>query len=239
MQIHIAYYILAKDAEDFAVGKLTQAEFEKRWEVADYSDLYAYEEERTVKSAEEIAELTDSVGVVLPYNDQWEFTEWASGFLVAGGYFVTPQHIGGEAAGMHIRFGDDMYYDVNYYYANDPTHDLYVVYPSTQYNEIGDPIGYSPLLDPLDYTTEWPQVGDKVFAIGSPEGLDNTITEGKVTALKEIDGVTFIEHTAPVVAGSNGGPLLNEYGEAIGMTTLKFDGSNLALPMQDVIESLY
>lgn len=72
-----------------------------------------------------------------------------------------------------------------------------------------------------------PQVGEKVYAIGSPRGLENTFSSGEVSQwhdknLMQIS--TLIDH------GSSGGALINEYGQVVGITSGTFaDGSQANL----------
>ena len=80
--------------------------------------------------------------------------------------------------------------------------------------------------------------GQKVYALGSSLGLTGTFSEGIVsTASRDIDGTNYIQITAPISHGNSGGPLLNEQGEVIGITSAGFvDGQNLnlAIPIQNV-----
>lgn len=77
--------------------------------------------------------------------------------------------------------------------------------------------------------------GEKVYAIGSPKGLENTISEGIVSsASREIDGQKFIQITTPISEGSSGGALFNSKCEVIGITTGGFSSGqnlNLAVPI--------
>ena len=75
-------------------------------------------------------------------------------------------------------------------------------------------------------------VGQKTVAIGNPFGLDNTITQGIVSALdRKIDGIGgvkihgMIQTDAAINPGNSGGPLLNSGGKLIGMNTLIFSKS--------------
>ncbi|MNV65170.1 putative serine protease HhoA precursor [compost metagenome] len=88
----------------------------------------------------------------------------------------------------------------------------------------------------LPFNTALPEVGDKVYAIGSPEGLENTVSEGIVSGIRSNNGITVIQHTADITHGSSGGVLLNEYGEAIGITSGGVAGTNIeyAVPMMYV-----
>ena len=71
-------------------------------------------------------------------------------------------------------------------------------------------------------------VGDRVYAVGNPEGLEGTFSEGIVSAVRDVDGEQFLQITAPISPGSSGGPVLNTRGEVVGVSraTLK-EGQNL------------
>ena len=81
-----------------------------------------------------------------------------------------------------------------------------------------------------------PSVGDKVFAIGSPRGLENTFSSGEVSQWR---GDYLIQISALIDHGSSGGALINEYGEAIGITSGSFyDGSQANLNYAWSIEAI-
>jgi uncharacterized protein YecT (DUF1311 family) len=63
--------------------------------------------------------------------------------------------------------------------------------------------------------------GQEVLAIGSPLGLQNTVTRGIVSALRSAGGVELIQTDAAINPGNSGGPLLDRDGRVIGVTTLK------------------
>ena len=63
--------------------------------------------------------------------------------------------------------------------------------------------------------------GQEVIAIGSPLGLQNTVTRGIVSALRTAGGVELIQTDAAINPGNSGGPLLDRDGRVIGVTTLK------------------
>lgn len=77
------------------------------------------------------------------------------------------------------------------------------------------------------------RTGQKVFAIGAPQGLDLTISEGIVSSLREVPDGTVIQTTAPISPGSSGGGLFNAAGQLVGITTFQHrygQNLNFALP---------
>jgi serine protease Do len=81
-------------------------------------------------------------------------------------------------------------------------------------------------------------VGERVFAIGSPHGLERTVTEGIVsTKTREMRGDLFLQTTAPINQGNSGGPLFNLRGEVVGVTNMKItfsEGLGFAIPVEEV-----
>ena len=59
-------------------------------------------------------------------------------------------------------------------------------------------------------------VGEKVYTIGSPRGLENTFSSGEISQIRDDN---YIQISCPIDHGSSGGVLMNAYGEAIGITT--------------------
>ncbi len=80
--------------------------------------------------------------------------------------------------------------------------------------------------------------GEPVFAIGSPLGLERSVTEGIVsTKNRASSGMLFVQTTAAVNPGNSGGPLLNLRGEVIGVNSwilLGTEGLNFSIPVDTV-----
>jgi S1-C subfamily serine protease len=68
-------------------------------------------------------------------------------------------------------------------------------------------------------------VGTDVYAIGNPSGLQGTVTKGIVSAIRKVDGSTFLQIDAAINPGNSGGPLLTESGDVVGINTLKTKGA--------------
>jgi tetratricopeptide (TPR) repeat protein len=84
--------------------------------------------------------------------------------------------------------------------------------------------------------------GQKVYTIGHPEGLEYTVSDGIVSALRTLkSGRRLIQITAPISPGSSGGPLLDQKGNVVGMTTLYLEeGQNLnfAVTGEDILSAV-
>jgi hypothetical protein len=68
------------------------------------------------------------------------------------------------------------------------------------------------------------EVGEPVFTIGSPNGLELTLSNGIVSGLRTEGGQSYVQTTAPVSPGSSGGGLFDVYGNVVGITTLVLAG---------------
>jgi putative serine protease PepD len=91
----------------------------------------------------------------------------------------------------------------------------------------------------LTQSNETPRSGEAVLVVGSPFGLGGSVTTGAVSALREINGLNYIQFSAPTSPGNSGGPLVNPLGEVIGITELKAvafgaEGISIAIPVNQV-----
>jgi serine protease Do len=79
-------------------------------------------------------------------------------------------------------------------------------------------------------------VGDSVFAIGSPLGLERTVTEGILsTKTRELEGELYLQTSTQINPGNSGGPLFNLAGEVVGVTNMKItfgEGLGFAIPVE-------
>ena len=151
-----------------------------------------------------------------------------TGFVVsADGRIVTNMHVirGARHATVQTADGKD-YTDVELMGA-DELHDLAVLRIKAR--------GIKPL--PLgDSASARP--GAHVVAIGHPLGLGNTVSDGLISAVREIAPQRpMLQISAPISPGSSGGPLFNDSGEVIGISTLVISGGqnlNFAVPINAV-----
>ena len=136
-----------------------------------------------------------------------------SGFLIDGnGFIVTNNHVIEDADQIKVILSDDKEFDAELV-GRDPKTDLALIRIDGAKN-----------LKPLELgDSEKMKVGTWVVAIGSPFGLEQTVTAGIVSAKGRIIGSgpydDFIQTDASINPGNSGGPLLNMDGEVVGINT--------------------
>ena len=87
---------------------------------------------------------------------------------------------------------------------------------------------------PLSLSAEQVIPGEQIFAIGNPEGLEKSISQGIVSGLHKTESIDFIQISSPISHGSSGGPILNTKAEVVGVAAAILDqGQNLnfAIPV--------
>ena len=101
-------------------------------------------------------------------------------------------------------------------------------------DELGDTKLTRVVLGSMDET----EVGEPVFAIGAPLGMDRSVSEGIVSLKnRSMEGKVYVQTTAAVNPGNSGGPLFNSRGEVIAVNTLGymfFEGLNMSIPVDTV-----
>lgn len=151
-----------------------------------------------------------------------------SGFLVSrDGKVVTNAHVIQGAASATAKFPDGAFYEVEGFLSADAGIDIAVL-------KLRAPGKEFPFLRFAD--VDQVAIGQHVIAIGSPMSLENTVSDGIVSALRsarDLDpklsaDLRVFQTTAPVSPGSSGGALLNMQGEVIGITSFGIvTGQNL------------
>ncbi len=107
-------------------------------------------------------------------------------------------------------------------------------------------ISDSELVDRLAYARleaeESIEVGQVVFAIGNPLGLERTMSQGVIsTTQRSFDGLSYIQTDTAVNPGNSGGPLFNTRGEVVGITNMGIlfgEGLNFAIPARYIKDFL-
>jgi serine protease Do len=151
-----------------------------------------------------------------------------SGFIIdKAGYIVTNNHVVDGADSIKVIFKDETEYPAKVI-GRDPVTDIALIKVETKGNLPTVPLGSSDNL----------KVGEWVAAIGSPFGLQYTVTAGIVSAKGRAIGSgpydDFIQTDASINPGNSGGPLINMQGEVVGINTLiiaRGQGIGFAIPI--------
>jgi hypothetical protein len=157
------------------------------------------------------------VVIVENFNEDGEKAGQGSGYVFsADGVVITNYHVIRGARSLMVRVPSKESVRVDSVLGYSIEHDVAAVQISASL-----PALEGEYLEPV-------KVGDRVVAIGAPLGLESTVSEGIVSALRNAGGTQIIQTTASISPGSSGGPLFDEYGKVIGLTTAQMrDGQNL------------
>ncbi|MBO4707367.1 MAG: serine protease [Elusimicrobiaceae bacterium] len=87
------------------------------------------------------------------------------------------------------------------------------------------------------------QAGQQIAVIGSPKRLQNSITNGLVSQLRNVDDVTFFQISAPISPSSSGSPVFNEDGHVVGIAISSLEEQNVqninfALPSNYLLQMM-
>ncbi len=156
------------------------------------------------------------------FGNQQEGEGVGSGIIYSpDGYIITNNHVAGDAKELTVTLLDGKEYPAKLIGADKDT-DVAVI--KIDANN----------LKPADFTTiENVKVGELAIALGSPFGLQETVTEGVVSALGRdvaismdtLPMVDLIQTDAAINPGNSGGPLVNSAGQVIGMNTIIYSTS--------------
>lgn len=170
-------------------------------------------------AAEDISSLVKQVmpGVVLieTYDSNGNNLSQGSGFVISKeGDVVTCYHVMRGYSTATVTTADEKTFQVKDVTALNRSDDLArISLSATNYNFTN-----------LDLNTKTPDVGQEIIAIGGPLGLEKTVSQGIVSAIRD----NTIQITAPISPGSSGGPVFNMDGEVIGIVSSQMkSGQNL------------
>ncbi|HET6891069.1 MAG TPA: trypsin-like peptidase domain-containing protein [Pyrinomonadaceae bacterium] len=175
-----------------------------------------------------VRRIKPSAVAIETFDARGEKVSRGSGFFIETDRVVTNRHVieGAHRAEVHSSTGS--IYPVKGVLAVDAEGDIAILKVDVPLNQV------RPL--PLDRTS--PQEGESVVVIGNPFGLEGSVTNGIVSAVRDIP--TFgriIQITAPISPGSSGSPVVNMQGQVIGVATLQITGGqsvNFAIPSERI-----
>ncbi|MBN1457961.1 MAG: tetratricopeptide repeat protein [Armatimonadetes bacterium] len=146
-----------------------------------------------------------AVGVVVTFDTTGEPLMQGTAFFVRPeGIAITCHHVIEDAASAVVRMENGGFFPVEGTLAADPTRDI-AVFKVTGKNLPTVPLGDSSALHP----------GQRVVGITAPEGLENTVADGLVSAIRELPSGSLIQVSVPISSGSSGGPIFDLQGRVV------------------------
>lgn len=172
-----------------------------------------------------VNDVKSGIVAILTYDKDGNPLGQGSGFFInTQGHIVSNRHVFRGARRVEVKLAADVY-QVDKVLADDTDNDLIL------FSIKSGSRGFTAL--PL--ASKKPMVGERAVVIGNPLGLEATVSDGIVSAQRELEkGVTVLQVTSPISPGSSGSPVLNMRGEVIGVATFQLrEGQNLnfAIPV--------
>jgi len=167
-----------------------------------------------------IKQCQQSVVLITTYAETGESLSQGTGFFInKSGEVVTNNHVLEDARRVEIKTSKGETYTAKMITAEDKEGDIIRF-------SVDIPQGK---VSPLSLTSSTPEVGEKIIVIGNPLGFEQTVSDGIISAVRDIPGLgKIIQMTAPISPGSSGSPVLNMKGAVIGLATLQsIEGQNL------------
>jgi tetratricopeptide (TPR) repeat protein len=170
-----------------------------------------------------VRRIKPSAVAIETFNSRGEKRARASGFFIASDRIITNRHVieGAYRAEIHLANGNA--YPVRGVLAVDGEGDIALLQAEV-------PPG---LATPLEVVRTTPQEGESIVVIGNPFGLEGSVSNGIVSAVREVPNLgKIIQITAPISHGNSGSPVFNMKGQVIGVVTIKVtNGQNINLAL--------
>jgi tetratricopeptide (TPR) repeat protein len=179
-----------------------------------------------------VATARAAVATLTTYDEDGAILSQGSGFFVGKDrYLVTSRHVLEDAHSARARLTDGQTYDVADVVAEDVGADLVQL-------RVNMPSGAMP--QALRPASSLPQVGTQVIAIGTPLGLEYSVSDGLISGVRATKQYGMVlQVSAPISPGSSGGPVISvSTGEVVGVATFTLtEGQNLnfAIPISRVL----
>lgn len=187
---------------------------------------------KAAENARQIASATfPSVVLLVMEDERGQPVSLGSGFFVKEKVIASNFHVVEKAARGYAKLvGQKTKYNIAGIVGLDTKHDLVLL-------SVDD--ATAPVLKIGDGSKV--AVGDTVFAVGNPQGLEGTFSQGIISGIRQFDADSLLQITAPISPGSSGGPVVDSEGKVIGVAVATFKGGqnlNFAIPAKYVDELL-
>ena len=176
-----------------------------------------------------VKQVKPAVVTVITYDNADVQVAQGSGFFIDSRHVITNWHVIDEAVRVDVKAADGSTYHVKRIAAGDEASDLANLELETANTGVV----------PLRIADAMPEPGERVVVVGSPLGLEATISDGVVSEVRELPQLgRVLQISAPVSRGSSGSPVVNLKGEVVGVAqAIRAGGQNLnfAIPAQQVL----
>jgi tetratricopeptide (TPR) repeat protein len=177
-----------------------------------------------------VEEIKPAVVTIVTYDSNGDTLSQGSGFFInSKGDFVTNYHVLSGASSAEAKTTGGNIYVIRNIIAENLDADIIMA----NLENVVHPIEY------LNITANLPAQGERILIFGSPFGLELTVSDGIVSAVRNIPSFgNIIQITAPISSGSSGGPVVNLKGDVIGIVTFQMiEGQNLnfAIPGEMIV----
>ena len=176
-----------------------------------------------------IKRVQPSIVSILIIDREGKVSGQGSGFFVnREGDIITSRHVLEGAGRSNVITSEGKELAIKKVVAEDPDGDLIQVSVALEGERV-QPLSISPTL---------PETGERVIVIGTPLGLEKTVSDGIVSAVRDVAGFgKIIQVTAPISPGSSGSPVVNMKGEVVGVATffvVAGQNLNFAIPVERI-----
>jgi len=161
-----------------------------------------------------------AVVTVVVYDANRQVTSTGSGFFIdKRGHLITNYHVLDGSYAADVRTSDGKTYPIKLVVADNKSVDLIKVLVDIPRK----------LVKSIELSRNLPSIAEQVLVVGSPMGLEQTVSEGIVSSIREIPSMgNFFQMSAPISPGSSGSPVINLNGQVVGVATFQFSrGQNL------------
>lgn len=167
-----------------------------------------------------VKKIRPAVVTVIVYDMNREVENIGTGFFIdKKGHLVTNYHVLVGKYSADVRTLDGKTYPVKSLLAQNQPADLVEVLVDIPQKEVRW----------LEVADDLPSIAQQVVVVGSPMGLEQTVSEGIVSSIREIPAIgSFFQMSAPISPGSSGSPVVDMKGKVLGVATFQYlQGQNL------------
>lgn len=178
-----------------------------------------------VQNKSNLKHIDQAIVKIVCYDPLDNIISTGSGFFYRDStHIVTNHHVIENAYKITYITSDDITHNIDYiyYYSNEMDIAILSTEDSNNYRY-------------LTARSKNVEKGEKIYAIGSPLGIQNTLSEGIISGNHMINGINAIQFTAPISSGSSGGALIDSKGQVVGITFASYENGqniNLAIPIE-------